>query len=276
VTVRAGAGTALFGVIGFPLARTLSPPMHNAAFRAEEIPAVYLPFVCPPEVLADRLARLVAGGLVGLNVTAPHKAAVLEIADEADAHALAARSANTLLVRDGRVRALSTDGEGFLDDLGRWGIDVAGSHVAFIGAGGAARAVARACRARGARVSCFARSPARASDGAGWTVHPLDALLGSRIADVDLLVNATPLGEDGRTMPEVGWAALRPGARVYDMVTASDPTPWMVVARARGVAARGGRGMLLHQGARAFTAWTGRRAPLEVMADAIDAGEVLG
>lgn len=270
-----GRGTALFGVVGYPLTHTLSPPMQNAAFRALDMSAAYVPVPLVPSRLRTGLSQLADAGAAGLNVTVPFKRAVLDWVDETHASAARAGSANTITWRGGRSIAGSTDGAGLVADLATWGVTPSGLRVAMIGAGGAARAAAIALIDGGAHVTCYARDPDRASREIPWEVASLDRLARTGRIETDLVVHATPLGADGRSAVPVAWDAIDPGARVYDMVYEPRETPLLAAARRAGHMVRGGVGMLVQQGARAFEAWTDRRAPVRVMAEAIGARDVV-
>jgi len=263
--------TRVVGVIGDPVAHSLSPVLHNAAFAALGLDWVYVAFPVPRGRGADAVAAVPALGLAGFNVTMPHKEDVAGACDELTPDAARLRSVNTVVARpDGRTLGDSTDGPGFLDALADEAIAVAGRPVLVLGAGGAARAVALALGRADARVTVAARRPDAAEAAAalapGGRVVALGAADPSAFA---VIVNATPLGMSGGDPLPVDPEALHPGQSVIDLVYHPADTPLLTAARAQGAVAVNGLGMLLHQAARSFTLWTGERAPLDAMRAAV-------
>lgn len=254
-----GATRAVF-ILGHPVAHSRSPAMHNAAFRAAGVDARYLALDVPPESLAAAIAGLRATNALGCNVTLPHKAAALALMDELDASARSAGAVNTVVFRDGRAIGHNTDGAGALDALREGGAKVPGARVLVLGAGGAARGIAHALAAAGADVTVTNRTPARAG-GLGFPVIPWERVP-DVLRNVDILVNATTVGMHGERLPFT-LERMLPGAAVFDAVYGA--TPLLADAKARGLLAIRGEGMLLHQGARSFTLWTSKPAPLGVM-----------
>lgn len=281
--------TRVVGVIGDPVAHSLSPTLHNAAFEALGLDWVYVAFPVPRGRGADAVAAVPALGLAGLNVTMPHKEDVAAACHELTADAAALRSVNTVVaLPDGRTLGDSTDGPGFLDALADEAIGVAGQPVLVLGAGGAARAVVLALGRAGASVTVAARRPDATESAAALAPNgravPLGALAtpaspptGSRPPAVgavnpaafSLVVNATPLGMSGGDPLPVAPEALHSGQAVVDLVYHPADTPLLTAARAKGATAVNGLGMLLHQAARSFTQWTGHPAPLDAMRAAV-------
>lgn len=276
--------TRVVGVIGDPVAHSLSPTLHNAAFEALGLDWIYVAFPVARGRGADAVAAVSALGLAGLNVTMPHKEDVAGACDELTADAAALRSVNTVVAQPGgRTLGDSTDGPGFLDALADDGIDVGGQPVLVLGAGGAARAVVLALGRAGALVTIAARRPdvaeAAAALVAGTTTVPLGALAagaagpsaaGGSVHRVDpaaftVIVNATPLGMSGGDPLPVDPEALHGKQSVVDLVYHPADTPLLSAARAKGALAVNGLGMLLHQAARSFMLWTGQPAPLDAM-----------
>jgi len=271
----------LFGVFGDPVDHSLSPAMHNAAFAAAGLPHVYLRYRVPAALLpaAVREARVL--GMGGLNLTVPLKEAVLPLLDALTPEAERIGAVNTILFSaGGRLVGDNTDGRGFLAALGGR-VRLRGARAVVIGAGGAARAVATALgRAGCARITVANRTRARGErlaerlsrlGGAVIATVPLVALeRGQVLEDATLVVNATPLALAGAG-PRVRWAATPRGCLGVELVYAARPTPFLVAAARAGRRTLGGAHMLLHQGALAFEAWTGRRAPRAVMARALRA-----
>lgn len=240
-------------VIGWPIEHSRSPAMLNAGFAALGIAATMEKRAVAP---AD-LARFVRGEpALGMSVTIPHKEAVLALADDASEDARAIGAANCLQFRDGRVIAHNTDAGGFSDSLG-----FAPRRALVLGAGGAARAVAYALRT--SNVAVVARRPATWIASHAWSELP--ALLPS----ADLLVDCTSaeLHEDG--VLDVPVDQLPRGATVATLIY-HRRTTLVERAAALGYSTLDGRGMLVHQGARALTIWTGLPAPIDAMSRALD------
>ncbi|MDB5099661.1 MAG: shikimate 5-dehydrogenase [Cyanobacteria bacterium RYN_339] len=274
---------ALYGLLGYPLGHTLSPPMHQAALAALGLPGTYEALPVPADRLAGAMAGVRAWRLPGLSVTIPHKVAVMAYLDEVTPLAQRIGAVNTIYWDGDKLCGDNTDYAGFRACLPPG--TVAGQAVTVLGAGGAARAAVLALADEGAaRVHLVARRQAAAEalrdqllpgEQAGAIV-PFEDLpeLQRILAESRLVVNATPLGMHGKTAPLPGdaLAALPADAHVMDMIYAPAETPLMAAARARGLAVSNGAEMLLHQAAFAFERWTGAQAPLAAMREALHAG----
>ena len=259
--------TRFAGVIGWPVSHSLSPAMHNAAFRALGLDWAYLAFPIEPRHVEEAVRGLFRAGCAGLNVTIPHKHAVLACCDEVTPAVEAIGAANTLVpLPDGRIRGDNTDAQGFLRALDEAApVDLAGADVLMIGAGGAARAIAFALRGRGARLRVANRTPGKAGE-LGEAVPFTPAAIAAAAAGAVLVVNATSLGMGSDEVPaDLPVAPLGPGTVAYDIVYRREPTPWLVAAAGQGARTVDGLGMLLHQGAAAFAQWTGADPPLGAM-----------
>lgn len=268
------AHTRVAGIIGWPVEHSLSPAMHNAAFAALGLNWVYTAFPVHPERVREAIAGLAAAGCAGLNVTIPHKRAALECAASASLAATEIGAANTLVPDGvGGFRADNTDAAGFLRALDEQApLDLDGAEALLIGGGGAARAVAFALRSRGARLRVANRTPERAAE-LGEPVPFAPEALAVAAAESALVVNATSLGLHGAAPPpELPLASLGPGQVVADIVYRPGGTPWLAAAAARGARPVDGLGMLLHQGAAAFSQWTGQEPPLDAMRAALGGG----
>ena len=267
-----GARTRVAGIIGWPVEHSLSPAMHNAAFAALGLDWTYVAFPVHPDAVERAIAGLAAAGIAGLNATIPHKRAALEAASSASDAAAAIGAANTL-VPDGQggFRADNTDAAGFLRALDEQApLDLEGRDALVIGGGGAARAVVHALRSRGARVRVANRTAARAAE-LGDPVPFVPAALDMVGGQAALVVNATSLGLHGDDAPgELPLAGLGRDQVVADIVYRPGGTPWLAAAAGRGARTVDGLGMLLHQGAAAFEAWTGRAPPLDAMRAALE------
>lgn len=261
--------TRVVGVCGQDIGYTLSPAMHNAAFRHCGLDYVYVTF----EVADSGVRRAVDGirglGLAGVNVTKPLKTDVLPYLDEVSEEARRIGSVNTIVNHAGRLAGTSTDGAGLLRALGERGVAVAGSRLLILGAGGAARAACAMARGQGAAsITIAARNADRARDTASVggaeaiTLTPSD--LGAAVRESDLVINAIP----GDLPLEGDW--FTGGQFVYDTRYDQAETALMRCARSRGAETSNGICMLLFQGAASFETWTGRAAPVEVMRSALE------
>ncbi len=257
-------------VIGWPVAHSLSPAMHNAAYSHLALDYAYAAFPVPTGEVAAAIAGAQALGFAGLNVTVPHKEAALACCVP-DAVAKAVGAVNTITFDGGAAAGTNTDVYGLEQTLSALA-PAKLARAVILGSGGAARAAAYVLAARGIAFSVCARRERRIHVGdRHLEVFSIDAL-GSRffeelLAEADLLVDATPLGLGDEPTP---WpvAALRSDAVVVDLVVRKQ-TPLSRAATARGLRVQVGDVMLLHQGAAAFTRFTGVAAPVEVMGTAL-------
>jgi len=257
-------GTALYGIVGRPVAHSVSPAMHNAAFRAAGLDAVYLPLAAAD--IDDFVACARAFGLRGANVTIPFKVAMAGRVDRLSEPASRIGAVNTIRVEDdGGWTGGNTDANGFLEPLAN--VPLAGRRASLLGAGGAARAVAVALAGRGARVTVHARDRRRAEEVAalaqglvgGWPPGP---------GDWDLLVNCTPVGMHPHDEETPLPARLLGRGLVYDLVYNPVRTRLLQEAARAGCRTISGLAMLIGQAREAFEWWTGRRPPVDVMREA--------
>jgi len=269
---RVAGSTRTVGIIGWPVSHSLSPAIHNAAFAALGFDWVYVPMPVHPLQLFTALDGLAALGFAGANVTMPHKAAVADLVDDPSEDARRLHAVNTIVCHGDRLRGENTDAPGFERFLQiDAGFDPSGRHALIFGAGGAARACALALARSGvASITVAARKTVHVTEVAealeGFGV-PVEAVAFEAAAGVkaDVVVNATPLGARGETLPI---PPLDEGSLVVDLLYHPAVTPLQVQARAAGAAAFGGVGLLLHQAALSFQMWTGQPPPLEVMSAA--------
>jgi shikimate dehydrogenase len=272
--------TRVVAILGDPVTHSLSPSMHNAAFSELGLDYVYVALHVLPANLGQAIQGVRALGFAGLNVTVPHKEAILSLLDDVSPSARAIGAVNTVVRRGRRLRGENTDGLGFLRAVAKLGMRVRGKRVVLLGAGGSARAVAWAlARAGIARLTILNRHPKRAAVLAnavrrGCNAAVLAADLASArsahlLEGAELVVNCTSLGLDGRTSPDVEIAATPAHCLFYDLVYRSEPTPLVIAARRQGRRAENGLGMLLEQAALAFRIWTGRAAPFATMERAL-------
>jgi 3-dehydroquinate dehydratase/shikimate dehydrogenase len=258
-----GPATRIYGLVGTDILRSVSPAVHNAAYAACGIDAVYVPLQA--ESLDAFLEALPGLGLSGFSLTRPYKSAILPHLTSVEPEAGRAGSVNTVVVHDRALVGSSTDGEGVLAPL-RKRVDPKGHAVAIVGAGGAARAAAFSLMRAGARVTVLARRPeqsAKVAVAAGCATAPLENL---GQVEWDVLVNATPAGSGSApgemAVPE---SVLRQGALVFDMVYEPRETPLLAAAGAHGCVTIAGLEMLVAQAVRQFETWTGVAAPVDVM-----------
>jgi shikimate dehydrogenase len=269
---RIGGRTRLAGVIGWPVSGSLSPVIHNAAFEALGLDWAYVPLAVPVGAVADAVVGLRALGFAGANVTMPHKTEAARASDVLSDDARLLDAVNTITIGADGVEGANSDAPGFERFLRRdAGFDPAGRRALVFGGGGAARACALALgRAGLAELVIAVREPERSRPlerlsgqiGVDVRVVPIDGAAAERF---DLVVNATPLGRDGETLPH---PALGPGVLVVDLLYRPSVTPLLATAREAGAAAFGGLGLLLHQAALSFEIWTGQAAPMPVMSAA--------
>ncbi len=268
--------TRVAGVLGWPIAHSLSPAMHNAAFEALRLDWVYVPFAVPPGNLREGIAGLRALGFVGANITIPHKQAVMELVDEVTPAASVIGAVNTLVIGE-RIVGDNTDWTGFLWALRDVGCHPGGRRAVVLGAGGAARSVVYALASVGADVAVYNRSDERADSlvrdlrpsfpGVTLEAHGMDALRQETERRPALIVNTTSLGMAPR-IEQNPWPSDVPmpaGATAYDLVYNPLATRFLRGAKAAGARAVDGLGMLVYQGAIAFKMWTGVEPPTDVM-----------
>ncbi len=276
--------TSLVGLIGGSLANTLHPMMHNAAFVELGLDWAYVPLpVRPdPDTLEIALSGLVALNFVGINVTRPHKQAVMRYMDELSNAARFTGAVNTILIQEGEFLAYNSDAVGFLNSLKEAGCRLDGLRVVVLGAGGAARSVVYALARSGATVITVLN---RTAKRAAFLVEDLAEIfpnctlsfeeltppaLAALNGQIDLVVNTTSVGmyPDAASSP---WPAQVPILKTtifYDLVYNPLETRFLAQARAAGAPTIDGLGMLIHQGAFALETWTGYQAPLQVMRQA--------
>lgn len=275
--------TQLIGLIGWPVSHSFSPAMHNAAAQALGLNWKYLPLPVPPDKLKTAVSGLSPLGFHGVNVTVPHKQAVMPLLDEVKPSAKAIGAVNTIVVQaDGRLIGHNSDWSGFLADLQAHNISIDGRDCLILGAGGSARAVVYGLAKSGARLHILARRVAQAEQliadlrpyfpNATLNSHPLTQLAGiAPQFHALLIVNCTPIGMTPNTTTSP-WPANIPFPKdttVYDLIYNPRQTRLMQQAEKAGCQAVNGLGMLVQQGAKAFALWTGIEPDTAVMAAAI-------
>lgn len=275
--------TTLCGLFGCPVEHSFSPLMHNTAFQYLKLNWAYVPFKVEPHQLPRALSSIPALNLAGVNVTIPHKEAVLRYLDELTPCAASIGAVNVILNREGKLVGDNTDGRGFIKSLQEEaGLIPAGKKAVILGAGGAAKAAAVQLAVEGAEeVSIVNRTPgkaeqlARAVQNLGSKSRVLTweqtGEAAAAINEADLVVQATSVGmyPDVNSHLPVPEDAFHSGQVVYDLIYNPLKTKFLKMAEIRGAKAVSGLGMLLYQGALAFELWTGTAAPVNIMREAL-------
>jgi len=274
--------TKVCGIIGDPIGHTMSPLMHNAAFTRMGIDYLYVPFRVKKEELSQAIAGMRALNIRGLNVTIPHKVAIMPLMDKLDGLAERIGAVNTVVNDDGVLTGYNSDASGFLQALRAGGVEPAGKKVVVLGAGGASRAISFTLAERGVHLVILNRQLefAWAEELAGQISQAfemkVEALkldeenLSSVLAGTDVLVNATSVGmsPDIDETPVPG-KLLKSGLVVFDIVYNPLKTRLLEEAEAAGAKTISGLDMFVWQGALPFELWTGLKAPVELMREEV-------
>ena len=271
--------TRICGIIGDPVEHSMSPVMHNAAFEALGLDYVYLPFHVQGEELKEAINGIRALNIVGLNVTIPHKMAVIPFLDKLDPLAERMGAVNTIASENGELTGYNTDAPGFLQALRAQGIEPDGKSIVILGAGGAAKGISFILAGAGASLVILNRTLSRAeeltSQIARYYHRKITAMtlneanLKRAFGRADVLVNTTSVG----MVPDVDRTPV-PGDLLNSRLAVSDivynplETRLLREAKAAGARTINGLDMLVWQGALAFEKWTGQEAPFEVMRQA--------
>jgi len=279
--------TEIYGILGHPVKHTLSPILHNAAFKALGLDCCYLSFDVKPGDLKKGIQGLTALGIKGFNLTIPHKETVIDFLDEVTAEALQIGAVNTVLVRQGRLIGHNTDGPGFVRSFSEeTGVSLKGKQVLLLGAGGAARAVAFQLAKEGIKsllvinrtlssAKVLVRDLEKKFTNVSWLANALTSKVWDLIAQdpvlqrVDIIINSTSVGMRPNDPLIIPGSFLNQRQVVCDLIYLPSKTRLLSAAEAVGAKAINGLGMLLHQGALAFELWTGKKAPIVLMKGAI-------
>jgi shikimate dehydrogenase len=257
--------TKLLGVIGWPIAHSLSPRLHNIWIEQYKLNAVYLPLPVKPGDFTDALRALPKLGFIGVNVTIPHKEMAYGCVDRRDAIAERIGAINTIIINaDGTMLGTNTDAYGFAENLRLSGHDVTAGAALVLGAGGAARAVLAALLAEKCpRIILTNRTQGRALQLAKMMNPAIEVIPWEHretvLRDIKLLANTTSLGMVGQEPLQLDLAELPPEATVCDLVYKPLQTPLLLAAAARNLRCVDGLGMLLYQAQAAFQHWFGMR-----------------
>jgi shikimate dehydrogenase len=270
--------TKICAIIGDPIEHTMSPVIHNAAFRKLGLDYIYIPFRVGKEELAKAVEGIRALNIKGFNVTIPHKVAIMPMLDGLDYLAEKIGAVNTVVNNDGELRGYNTDATGFLQALLEQGVEPRGKNTVVLGAGGASRAVSYILAERGAHLTILNRQlemdwaeelAARISYDFEKEVRALELgfeNLAMVLERADVLVNATSVGMSPNSEDTpVPAQLLRPDLVVCDIVYNPIWTRLLKEAKAAGTRTIGGIDMLIWQGALAFEKWTGQPAPFDLM-----------
>lgn len=284
LTTMKTARVVPYALLGHPVAHSLSPAMHNAAFKALRLPAHYSLLDVTPGDIPRTLPELQTRQYGGLNITIPHKEAAYQFLaanGQLTATARLLRAVNTVVFRrNGVMLGDNTDAPGFLDALQEsFRTTPRNKTVLLLGCGGAGRALGLICALRGAKaiyladLNLAARRRLRLAIQRAAPTVPVTCVSLDRArrvaADCTLIIHATPVGMHAGDSSLLPPESFRPGQIVFDLIYNPAVTPLLATAQAAGARTANGLGMLLHQGARAFRQWTGRRPPVDVMRRAL-------
>jgi shikimate dehydrogenase len=270
--------TRICAIIGEPVEHSLSPAMHNAAYKKMGLDYLYLPLLVKSAHLKQAVEGLRALNFRGFNVTMPHKVSIIPLLDSLDSLAEKIGAVNTVVNENGELRGSNTDGPGFLQALLEHGVEPEGKNTVVLGAGGASRAISYVLARRGARLTILNRKLEldwaddiagfiRADLGVAVKVMELGvAQLKSALAGAEILVNATSVGMSPDVANSLVPAEmLRDGMTVYDVIYTPLKTRLLQEAAAAGCRTISGVDMLAWQGVLCFEKWTGQPVPMELM-----------
>lgn len=262
------------GIIGHPVAHSLSPVFQRAAFRHSGLDIEYEAWDTTAADIERRVNSLRAEEMLGANVTIPHKQAVIPFLDDLGDFSRRVGAVNTIVNREGRLFGFNTDGPGFIESLrAEANLNPSGANVLIYGAGGAARGIVLALVDAGAARIAIANRTRSHATGLVSLAGPVAAAVDppTDVGRFNLIVNTTSIGMHGtgtEGQSPCDFAGAAPNTLAVDIVYAPERTPFLVGAEAHGLRTLGGLSMLIYQGALAFTHWTGLPAPVEVMVEA--------
>ncbi|MDP2280043.1 MAG: shikimate dehydrogenase [Nitrospirota bacterium] len=268
--------TKVLGLLGYPVEHSLSPAMHNAAFEHLRLDCCYVTFPVKPELLKDAVSAIISLNLAGVNVTVPHKEKVIHFLNEVDKEASFIGAVNTIVNSNGVLKGYNTDGRGFMKSLSETGIKVKNKNVLIIGAGGASRAIGYYLCQSASKLFLYDIDRKKAGKLIGalkkinnnvfsFSFQP--SAVSYQLDDIDIIINATPLGLRKNDPVPVDVSLLNPRHIVCDLIYKN--TELLDKAARKGCKTLNGLGMLLWQGVFAFELWTGKKPPVEVMRKAL-------
>lgn len=266
--------TKITGLYGYPVEHTLSPLMHNAAFEYLGIDYCYLPFSVHPDSLKNAVEAIRALNLTGVNITIPHKEAVIPCLDSVNEEALFIGAVNTIVNQEGKLTGYNTDGRGFMRSLSENNISADNKKVLIVGAGGASRAISYYLSEKADTLYLFDTDKIKleklASDLSGVRDNITILHHTADLSAFDVLINATPLGLKATDPLPLDVSALAAHQTVCDLIYKT--THLQSLALQKGCKTINGLGMLLWQGVLAFELWTRTLPPVEIMRNALISG----
>lgn len=260
--------TNITGIFGYPVEHTLSPQMHNAAFKALNLNYCYVPFLVHPDFLEIAVKSIRALNIKGVNITIPHKEKVIPLLDEISEEASFIGAVNTILNQDGKLIGYNTDGRGFMYSLAENGISIKGKNVLIIGAGGAARSISYYLSQDAKMVYINGRTKERLEKLivdlkriGKINILPVDKIFS--LDEYHIIINATPLGLKEDDPLPVEESLLKEDHIICDIIYKR--TKFIDIAQKKGCKVVDGTGMLIWQGALAFELWTGKKPDVQIM-----------
>lgn len=278
INMKKDGSTKITGILGYPIEHTASPCMHNAAFKALKLGWEYIPFEVKPQQLKLAMKSIRTLGMQGVNVTIPHKKAVVPFLDELSDEAEFIGAVNTIVRKGNKLIGYNTDGEGFIKALEEENISYIGKNVLVLGAGGAANGIIYQLLLGGAKRITIVNRTIEKAEALGKhfktkgniEILPFDDSLKSAIKDADILINTTSVGMKDADVLLVDKNSLPKSLEaVVDIIYNPPETKLLRIAKKKGIKTMNGLSMLLHQGALSFELWTGKKAPIEVMRKAL-------
>ena len=270
--------TKTLGIFGYPISHTLSPAMHNAVIKALGLDMVYLPFEVKPSNLKEAINGIKSLGIIGVNITIPHKESVIRFLDDISEEARLVGAVNTIVYKDRKLVGYNTDGSGYMASLKEeLGFNPKSKRIIIIGAGGAARGILAALatqkpksitvanRTLSRAVSLIKTFKGKFRDTRFEAIDLDNNMLKMSFNSVDLLINTTSVGMKQSKALKIPLETLPKIAIVSDIIYNPLETLLLKKAKKLGLTTHGGLGMLVHQGARSFKLWTGMDAPMNVM-----------
>ena len=271
--------SSVYGLIGDPVDHSLSPAIQNAAFQSASLDAVYVAWHVQRSGLRSAVQGLRALGVLGFNVTTPHKTVIARHLDRLDNLASRVQSVNTVKNERGRLTGFNTDGMGAINALEEAGASLNQRPILLIGAGGAGRAIAYALAEKGCKFTFMNRTISKArlvakSIRSQFKIHVAIAPLSRKnlqqlLAEAEIIINASSMGMNGKSNLPIKPTWLRPEHYMFDLVYRPLQTTLLQYASLAGARTITGLDMLVNQGACSFSLWTGRKAPLVEMRQAI-------
>ncbi|MCE5194200.1 MAG: shikimate dehydrogenase [Nitrospiraceae bacterium] len=269
--MRISAKTKVIALFGYPVEHSLSPSMHNTAFKHLKLDFCYVCFSVKPDELKNAAKAIKALSLTGVNVTVPHKEKIMPFLDEIDAEAAFIGAVNTVVNENGKLKGYNTDGRGFMKSVSKAGITVKNKRVLVIGAGGASRAVCYYLGQKALKLIIFDVNNKKSNNLANDlkeispNIHSIKEI--TNLEDIDLIINATPLGLKNSDPMPLDIKLIKRNHIVCDLIYKK--TKFLASASKKGCKTMSGLGMLLWQGVFAFELWTGKKPPVDLMKKAI-------